>query len=215
MTVDDKPAAAGEITPAVANEEEQLKRIRNRVVGRRAFLRQAWLATAVTVPAAAIATSAANAKAASRHAETRGTQDRHSGHRITIAAKDAARGSRPSKCRLARRPRRTRSRRGRDRPGSLEPHAASPAASPARSGCLPAQARGRREVDPSRAPSPRVIPPGCSPDTPRAGARNERDALLHGQRRAANRSRRGPSVLLSEATAGAVAVSTTCCRPGR
>jgi hypothetical protein len=64
MTVDDTPAEAGEITPALENEQEQLERTWNRVVGRRAFLRQAGLATAVAVPAAAIGTSAANAKSA-------------------------------------------------------------------------------------------------------------------------------------------------------
>lgn len=62
MTMDDKPAGAGDMTPALANGEQQLERIWNRVVGRRAFLRQAGLATAVAVPATAIGTSTASAR---------------------------------------------------------------------------------------------------------------------------------------------------------
>jgi hypothetical protein len=61
MTVQDEHAGAGANPAAPETGDEQLQRIWNRVVGRRAFLRQAGLATAVAVPATGIAASSAAA----------------------------------------------------------------------------------------------------------------------------------------------------------
>jgi hypothetical protein len=62
MTVQHEHADAGASPPAADTGDQQLQRIWNRVVGRRAFLRQAGLATAVAIPASAIAASTATAE---------------------------------------------------------------------------------------------------------------------------------------------------------
>jgi Ferritin-like domain len=62
MTVQHKHADASTNAPAPDTGEEQLQRIWNRVVGRRAFLRQAGLASAVAIPASAVAVSSATAE---------------------------------------------------------------------------------------------------------------------------------------------------------
>ena len=62
MTVKHEHADAGANTAAPDTGEEQLQRVWNKVVGRRAFLRQAGLATAVAVPASGIAVSSAAAR---------------------------------------------------------------------------------------------------------------------------------------------------------
>jgi len=62
MTVQDERAGVRPQSPAPeGGEAEQLQRIWNRVVGRRAFLRQAGLAGAIAVPGAAVAASSASA----------------------------------------------------------------------------------------------------------------------------------------------------------
>jgi Ferritin-like domain len=68
MTVQHEHADAGASSPALETGEEQLQRIWNRVVGRRAFLRQAGLASAVAVPASTIAVSSAAAKSRAHRA---------------------------------------------------------------------------------------------------------------------------------------------------
>jgi hypothetical protein len=62
MTVQDERAGGRPQTPAPeGGEAEQLQRVWNRVVGRRAFLRQAGLAGAIALPGAAVAASSASA----------------------------------------------------------------------------------------------------------------------------------------------------------
>jgi len=63
MTVKDRHADASPNPGAPDTNDEQLQRIWNKVVGRRAFLRQAGLASAVAVPASGILASSAAAKA--------------------------------------------------------------------------------------------------------------------------------------------------------
>ena len=74
MTEQPKLADASAFAPASEENDEQLQRIWNRVVGRRSFLRQAGLASAVAVPSTAIAAASASAKRARRsgHGPTQG-----------------------------------------------------------------------------------------------------------------------------------------------
>jgi hypothetical protein len=73
MTVQDERAGGRPQTPAPeGSEAEQLQRIWNRVVGRRAFLRQAGLAGAIAVPGAAVAASSASADIGRGHDEHHG-----------------------------------------------------------------------------------------------------------------------------------------------
>ncbi len=67
MTVHDKPAEAGTDTAAPNTSDQQLQKIWDGVVGRRAFLRQAGLASAIALPASAVAASSASAKRAGHH----------------------------------------------------------------------------------------------------------------------------------------------------
>jgi hypothetical protein len=62
MSKQHEHAHAGAGIPAAETDEQELQRIWEGVVGRRAFLRRAGLATAVAVPASAVAVSSASAK---------------------------------------------------------------------------------------------------------------------------------------------------------
>jgi hypothetical protein len=64
MSLPHQPANAGTVSDAREPNEQQLQKIWNRVLGRRAFLRQAGLASAVALPMSAAAASSATAKTA-------------------------------------------------------------------------------------------------------------------------------------------------------
>jgi hypothetical protein len=72
MTVQGDPTEVGTNTPAPEATQQELQRIWNRVVGRRAFLQRAGLASAAALPAGAMLASAASADAVGGGAPTDG-----------------------------------------------------------------------------------------------------------------------------------------------
>ena len=72
MTVQGDPTEVGTNTPAPEPPQQDLQRIWNRVVGRRAFLQRAGLASAAALPAGAMLASTASAETAADGAPTEG-----------------------------------------------------------------------------------------------------------------------------------------------